>query len=112
MDKKTIKKINEFVRSVSDINPGFKKAYLFGSFARKSNNPDSDIDIALIIDDLKDDDRFDSQVQLILIASKIDSRIEPHPISSNDLSANNPFWEEIEKTGIEIMLNKPENWYS
>ena len=77
-------------------------AYLFGSFAINKQRPDSDIDIALIINNLKDSDKFDIQVQFMLLASKFDSRIEPHPLSKQDLISDNPFVHEIKKTGIEI----------
>jgi predicted nucleotidyltransferase len=77
-------------------------AYLFGSFVKNKQRPDSDIDIALIIDNLKDSDKFDIQVQFMLLASKFDSRIEPHPLSKQDFISDNPFVHEIKKTGIEI----------
>lgn len=102
MDKKTDTVIRQFVSTVAIQTPGFVTAYLFGSFAKNKQKPDSDIDIALIIDNLKDSDKFDVQVQLMLLASKFDSRIEPHPISKQDLISENPFIHEIKKTGIEI----------
>ena len=81
---------------------GLIKAYLFGSYASKTYRPDSDIDIALIIDQLNDTVRFDMQVKLMLLASEFDLRIEPHPISHKDFNSNTPFAAEIKKTGIEI----------
>jgi uncharacterized protein len=56
----------------------------------------------LIIDNLDDQDKFDVQVKLLLLASEFDTRIEPHPISNEDFNSNNPFALEIKKTGIEI----------
>ena len=103
MDKKTDNNIRQFITTVANQTPGFVTAYLFGSFAKNIESPDSDIDIALIINDLKDSDRFDVQVQLMLLASRFDSRIEPHPISGQDLISDNPFVHEIKKTGIEIV---------
>jgi hypothetical protein len=38
----------------------------------------------------------------MLLAAKIDSRIEPHPISREDFDSANPFVIEIKETGIEI----------
>jgi uncharacterized protein len=102
MDKKTDTIIRQYISTVADQIPGFVTAYLFGSFAKKNQRPESDIDIALIIDNLKDSDKFDIQVQLMLLASKFDSRIEPHPLSKLDLISGNPFVHEIKKTGIEI----------
>ena len=38
----------------------------------------------------------------MIMASKIDSRIESHPISHEDFNSRKPFVVEIKKTGIEI----------
>jgi hypothetical protein len=57
-----------------------------------------------VIDNLLDVDKFDTQVRLMVLASKIDTRIEPHPISKQDLISNNPFAVEIIRTGIELKL--------
>jgi len=102
MDKRTNKNIIDFVSSIAKDNPRILKVFLFGSYARQLNKPDSDIDIALVVKNLTDDEIFDLQVQLLLLASKFDSRIEPHLISNKDLETNNPFVLEILKTGIEI----------
>ena len=102
MDKKTDNIIRQYISTVASQTPVFVTAYLFGSFAKNNQTTESAIDIALIIDNLKDSDRFDIQVQLMLLASKFDSRIEPHPLSSQDLISDNPFAHEIKKTGIEI----------
>jgi predicted nucleotidyltransferase len=75
---------------------------LFGSYAKGKSTDDSDIDIALIFKNLDDSKRFDIQVQLMLLAAQIDSRIEPHPISHEDFNSGNPFVVEIKKTGIEV----------
>ena len=101
MDKKTDDIIRQYISMVAQ-TPGFVTAYLFGSFAKNEQRPESDIDIALVIDNLKDGDKFDIQVQLMLLASKFDTRIEPHPLSMQDLISDNPFVYEIKRTGIEI----------
>jgi len=102
MDKKIDKIIRQYIVTVAKQTPGFLTAYLFGSYAKNNQRAESDIDIALIIDNLKDSDKFDIQVQLMLLASRFDSRIEPHPLSKQDLYSDNPFAHEIIKTGIEI----------
>ncbi|MBM3435732.1 MAG: nucleotidyltransferase domain-containing protein [Bacteroidetes bacterium] len=104
MDKKTDSAIKQFVLTVANQTEGFVTAFLFGSFAKNNQRPESDIDIALIIDNLKDSDKFDLHVQLMLLASQFDSRIEPHPISREELTSDNPFAAEIRKTGKEISV--------
>jgi len=77
-----------------------KKAYLFGSYAKGSQHPDSDIDIAIVLG--KIDDFFAVQMQLMRLRRDIDLRIEPHPIWEGDFNTQNPFAFEIEKTGFEL----------
>lgn len=102
MDKGIDTTIRKFVFSVAGTTLGFVTAYLFGSYAKNLQTPDSDIDIAIVIEDLKDSEKFDLQVRLMMLASQFDTRIEPHPLSKSDLNSGNPFAYEIMRTGIEI----------
>ncbi|HET8838150.1 MAG TPA: nucleotidyltransferase domain-containing protein [Flavobacteriaceae bacterium] len=79
-----------------------KKAYLFGSFAKGKEHEGSDIDIALIFNDLTD--FFSTQRQLRKLRRSIDLRIEPHPIAQKDFNSMNPFAQEIKRNGMEITL--------
>ena len=92
----------KFIQSVASQTPGLITVYLFGSFAKNTQKQESDIDIALVIDNLDDRDKFDLQVQLMLLAAKFDTRIEPHPFSLQDMLSGNPFALEVKKTGKEI----------
>ena len=102
MDKATDIAIKKFVTAASVQTPGFISAFLFGSFAKNKQRHDSDIDIAIVIKNLKDSAKFDLQVKLMMLASQFDSRIEPHPISELDFSSGDPFAHEIKRVGIEI----------
>jgi len=104
MDKAINRIIKEYIHSVLIQQPNLSSAYLFGSYAKNKQRTESDIDIALVLDDLSDAERFETQVRLMMLASTIDSRIEPHPISRKDLLSNNPFSVEVRKTGIELAL--------
>lgn len=105
MDKEINRIVKNYINSVLKQQPGLISAFIFGSYAKNKQRVESDIDIALVIDDLADNDLFETQVKLMLLASQIDSRIEPHPISKQDLLSNNPFAVEILKTGIKLKLN-------
>ena len=83
---------------------GVKKVYLFGSCAKGKEKEESDIDIALVLENMPD--FFYAQKQLMKLRRKIDLRIEPHPIKEQDFNSLNPFAYEVEKTGIEIALDK------
>jgi len=102
MDKNIDTTIAKYLDLIKEKFTGVEKVYVFGSYAKGKSTEDSDIDIALIFSKLDDSKRFDIQVQLMMLASQIDSRIEPHPISHDDFDSGNPFVVEIKKTGIEV----------
>jgi len=102
MDERINKKVSQYISLIRAKHTNVDKALLFGSFAKLSDKNESDIDIAVIFKELADSEKFDIQVQLLLLASQIDSRIEPHPMSVEDFNSDNPFAIEIRKTGIEI----------
>ena len=102
MDKNIDTAIAKYLDLIKVKFADIEKVYLFGSYAKGKSTEDSDIDVALIFTNLDDSKRFDIQVQLMLLAAQIDSRIEPHPISHDDFDSGNPFVVEIKKTGIEV----------
>lgn len=91
----------KYIQSIPE-DLGVKKAYLFGSYAKGIAHRDSDIDIALIVENMPD--FFQTQRDLMRLRRNIDLRIEPHPIKEKDFNQNNPFAFEIQTTGIEIAL--------
>ena len=91
----------KYIQSIPE-DMGVKKAYLFGSYAKGIAHRDSDIDIALIVENMPD--FFQTQRDLMRLRRNIDLRIEPHPINEKDFNQNNPFAFEIQTTGIEIAL--------
>ena len=82
---------------------GMKKVYLFGSFAKCKEKEESDIDVAIILNNMPD--FFSTQQQLMRLRRKVDLRIEPHPIREKDFNKMNPFAYEIQQTGIEIKFD-------
>jgi len=103
MDKGIIKLINSYILCLQKENLQFKKVYLFGSYAKNKQSSHSDIDLAFIFDENNKIDYFDLQAKMLSLASYIDTRIEPHPISSEDFTSENPLACEILNTGIEII---------
>ncbi|MGB3779899.1 MAG: nucleotidyltransferase domain-containing protein [Tunicatimonas sp.] len=92
----------KFIRQIpADIK--VKKVYLFGSCAKGLEKEDSDIDIALVVENMTD--FFSTQMQLMRTRRNVDLRIEPHPIDESDFSSINPFAAEIQKSGIEIPMD-------
>jgi len=102
MDKKAaIELTKEYLLFLKSKKYQIKNAYLFGSYAQDRFNEDSDIDLAIIMKDLEND--YEMQVELMILSSSFDSRIEPHPIDENDFIFSYPFAYEIMKTGIKIL---------
>jgi predicted nucleotidyltransferase len=79
-----------------------KNMYLFGSFVKKTNHKDSDIDVAVISNSFKDHP-INDRVMLMKYTWDIDMRIEPHPFLPKEFNKTNPFVREIMNTGIKII---------
>jgi len=102
MDENLTGALTAFLTLLKKEEPRFHSAYLFGSFARGNQHQDSDVDVAVVMDGLSDEERFQKQVQLISTASLFNTRIEPHPISTEDFMSENPFAIEIRRTAIPL----------
>ena len=92
--------VKKYIDFLKEIKIAIKKAYIFGLFARGTHTQDSDIDLALILNNISN--QFTMQVELMKLGRKIDTRIEPHPIDEEDFNESNPFANEVIRTGIEI----------
>ncbi len=76
-----------------------EKVYLFGSYAKNNYREDSDIDVAIVVNNLEGD-FFTTNPILWKLRRQVDDRIEPILLDSEQ--DNNNFLLEIEKYGIEI----------
>lgn len=97
-----IKIAQKYIQSISAIY-NIKDAILFGSHAKGTNRADSDIDIALVLNDVHD--IIETQIELMKLRRNIDLRIEPHPFKSEDFSASNPVVNEIIKHGVALNVH-------
>ena len=102
MDKRDDSTIVKYLQLIEERFRSVEQAYLFGSYVNGKSTENSDIDLALIFKELDDSKRFETQVDLLLLASEVDNRIEPHPISHEDFYSQNPFAKEIKRTGVEV----------
>ena len=99
VDSEILNKVKEFsalVKSKYDC----RGVILFGSYVKGTNREESDIDIAVILNDF--DNYFTTQLELMRLRRKIDSRIEPHPFRVNDFNRDNPLVNEILEHGQRI----------
>lgn len=99
VDRRVINTVKQYIKLIPK-EVGVKRAYLFGSYARGKEKEESDIDIAVVIENMPD--FFSTQKLLMQLRRNVDLRIEPHPIMEQDFNSSNPFAWEIEKTGIKV----------
>jgi len=99
MDKDSVidiaKKYTEIVCEAMPV----KEVILYGSYAKDNATNNSDIDIAIIIEDLEGD-YLDAQTRLFELRCSVDLRIEP--VLIEDSNNKSEFLKEIKETGIEI----------
>jgi uncharacterized protein len=77
-----------------------RNALMFGSFAKGTSSDESDIDIALVLDNIPD--VIETQIELMKLRRDIDLRIEPHPFRSEDFNINDPVVYEILNNGAVV----------
>jgi len=90
---------------VAELRKHYKIDYviLFGSYAKGKQNEDSDIDVAVVSAEIKNP--YFDRLDLMRLRRKIDSRIEPHAINTDEFRQNaNPFINEIKNTGIQVFV--------
>lgn len=93
--------VEKYVEKVCE-NYQIEAIILFGSYAKGTWHEDSDIDIAIITNDIKNN-IFDEELKLVKLRRKIDTRIEPHLISIEDYkNVETPLIQEIIDTGIKV----------
>lgn len=93
--------VQKYVEKVCE-NYQIEAIILFGSYAKGTWHEDSDIDIAIITDDIKNN-IFDEELNLVKLRRKIDTRIEPHLITIKDYNnIETPLIQEIIDTGIKV----------
>ena len=93
------------MRYIEKVKQHYKvdSAILFGSYAKGLNTKDSDIDIAIISPDIKD--KYDDMAVLMGLTWGIDTRIEPHPIKSEDYELREDYFiKEIINSGIDLPI--------
>jgi len=103
VEKEIIEIIRKFRKAIEERGIRVKKIILYGSYATGKFNKDSDIDVAVVSPDFGKD-RFEEGVMLFEIASEIDPRIEPVPLSLSSFQNDTwvPLIYEIREKGLEL----------
>lgn len=102
MDQRTaVEVVKKYINYLKSNKFNIQKAYIFGSYANGKFNDNSDIDLAIILNNVSNS--FTLQIQLMKLSRKFDTRIEPHPFDETDFKPSNPFANEILNKGIQIV---------
>ena len=100
IDIDVLNSINKYVEEIKK-HYNITTIILFGSYAKGTNNENSDIDIAVVSEDFED--IYDVMAILMGMTWDIDARIEPHPIKKKDYDdISDYFIKEIIETGIKV----------
>jgi len=103
VEKAISRTINIFVKELKKNKIEVSKIVLFGSHASGRAHEYSDIDVAVVSPDFGKN-RYREGAKLFEIASTVDSRIEPVPVSLESYKNDTwiPIIYEIRKNGIEL----------
>ena len=100
INDRVMKSIKRYINKISQYYK-IEAIILFGSYAKGTENENSDIDIAIVSESFND--IIEDGARLIGLTWKIDTRIEPHPITKEDYETiSNPFVKEVIDTGIKV----------
>ena len=103
VEKRIAKIIENFAAALALENIHIDRIILYGSHATGNSTPDSDIDIAVVSRDFGRDTTEEGML-LFRIAGKIDSRLEPIPLSLDSYEKDTwvPLIFEIRSNGIDL----------
>ena len=97
-----LQKIQKYIRRLRENHIDIWRMYLYGSYAKDTHKSESDIDLAIFLDQ-EDIDGFEECVQLRKLRWDIDLMIEPHCFAKSDFDETNPYIKEIIETGVRII---------
>jgi predicted nucleotidyltransferase len=100
MDKNAALKIAERYIKIIRSKYQVETAYMFGSYAKGTNHNDSDIDLAIVFNQV--DDIIDMQIELMKMRTDDILMIEPHPFVKKDFNSFDPIVSEIMKYGMKL----------
>jgi len=104
MDKdNAIKLTTKYLNRVRANNIKFSEAWLFGSYAKEKQNENSDIDLAIVLDDCEIKN-FETEVRLMVIRDGDETIIEPHTFSKDEFNISIPIVNQIISHGEKLII--------
>ena len=98
-----IKLSRQYLKRLRDNKIKFSDAWLFGSYAKGLQQPNSDIDLAIVLDD-SERKTFNTEVKLMIIRNGEETIIEPHAFTKEEFDKNIPMVNQIIKNGERIKI--------
>jgi predicted nucleotidyltransferase len=92
----------KYVQTLRDHGIPVWRLYLFGSYAKGTVHADSDIDLAVFLDQ-EEIDGFNEDVRLMRLTRNVDLSIEPHCFSRKDFENPDPLVQEILSNGERVL---------
>ena len=92
-----------YLLRLKETNLNFSGAWLFGSYAKGNQHKDSDIDIAIVLND-NSPIPFETEVKLMTCRKGEETLIEPHVFSKSDFDQSLPLVDQIVNFGVPIHL--------
>jgi predicted nucleotidyltransferase len=92
----------QYLRRLKENNINFSDAWLFGSYAKGVQQTNSDIDLAIVLDD--NEKSFDTEVKLMIIRSGEETLIEPHAFTKDEFDKSLPIVNQIITNGERIVI--------
>ena len=80
------------------------KVILFGSYAKGNFREGSDIDLAIVSPDFKEEDCIDNMARLLRKAMRVRADIQTIPFTPEEYNNPKGLMEEIRNTGIELKV--------
>ena len=98
--------IQQYIADVKKVMP-IDKVFLYGSYAKGTQQINSDIDICFFSQAFESQRNLDVLTELFYLKIKYDKYllIEPNAFPTSELNNDNPFVKEILRTGREIALS-------
>jgi len=104
MDKTTALTLTRnYLLRLKETNLDFSDAWLFGSYAKGNQHENSDIDIAIVMND-NAPVSFETEVKLMTCRKGEETLIEPHVFSKQDFNRSEPLVDQIVRFGVPIYV--------
>jgi len=95
-------KIKDYIKVLRGNGFDIWRVYLYGSYATGRFTSNSDIDLAIFLNN-DDIDGFKEDAHLMKLTRKVDLRIEPHSFARVDFDETDPFVREIITKGKRVV---------